>query len=112
MKQILLWLGIFAFPALLAIVVLIGVKWNVITNLMEAKTSFSIAIEALKKGAAIYRVNGWRKIGSEVRTSNGKTKTVYGTFDKDGDVDGSIIVNQEDIFADDWVIIWPNKEEK
>ena len=111
MKQCLIFLPTVLIPAFFCLCFYTATNWATIINIMEEKTSFGNAIEAFKKGATIYRVDGYRKYGSEVRISNGKTRTIYGTLEK-GEIECSMYFNEKDVMSDDWVIKWPDKGEQ
>lgn len=109
--KILTGLMCLATPALImGFVFYVATNWATVINIMEEKTNFSIAIEAFKKGATIYRVGGYSKFGSEIRTSNGKTRTVFGTLEDD-EIKYNMYFNEKDVMSDDWVIKWPDKGE-
>jgi len=112
MKTFLVILPSLIAPVIIVSMFLIANNWATITNCMEEKTSFCNAIEAFKKGATIYRVGGYSRYGSEIRTSNGTTRTVYGTFEKDGEIRCALYFSEQDVMSDEWVIKWMDKGEK
>lgn len=77
--------------------------------MFKEKCSSSEAIEALKQGANIYRINGYSKYGKCISSFCGKNTETYGTISNDKFSTG-FVLNQEDIMANDWIIEWPKGE--